>query len=65
MAETEAPQEPCISCEDRQGDNFCKFLPWNDESYQTPLEKYIAWQGKPCPYSRQVRFEVSDAISDG
>lgn len=45
------PALPCDSCEHKRGENFCKFLPWNDEALETPLEKYIAWQGKPCPYS--------------
>lgn len=41
---------PCLNCPHRIGDNFCKFLPWNDTTLPTPLDKYIAWQGVPCPH---------------
>ena len=46
---------PCQYCPYKDGDDFCKLLPWNDTTLLTPLDKYIAWQGKPCPYANEPR----------
>lgn len=50
---------PCDNCEFRQGESFCQLLPWNDRELDTPLEKYIAWQGRPCPHAREAPIERS------
>jgi len=42
-------EDPCHSCKFFKPLDFCLLLPWNDTRYNTPLQKYIAWAGEPCP----------------